>query len=62
MLYCINLKTSQIHVLGCRHIAQKNIDKNFLGRFKNPDEAIIDAKGKGFMNAKLCSNCCSIDN
>lgn len=60
MLYCIDLKTSQVHVLGCRHIPQKSVDKSFLGRFGNPNDAVSDAKSKGFSNANGCLHCCSM--
>ncbi len=59
MLYCIVIKTSVIHVLGCPDISRKNVDKNFLGRFNNPNDAVTDAKFKGFLNANGCSRCCS---
>ncbi|WP_028855747.1 hypothetical protein [Psychrilyobacter atlanticus] len=59
MLYCIDLKTNQVHILGCRHIPKKNVDKNFLGRFDNPNDAITDAGLKGYTNVNSCSDCCS---
>jgi len=59
MLYCIDLKTSIVHVLGCQHIPQKHETKKFLGRFNNPNDAVTDAKSKGYSNANGCSHCCS---
>ena len=58
MLYCIDLKTSVVHVLGCQHIPQKNKDKGFLDRFDNPNDAVADAKLKRFSNADSCFHCC----
>ncbi len=58
MLYCIDLKTSVVHVLGCRYIPQKKQDKGFLNRFDNCKDAVADAKLKGFSNANACSHCC----
>lgn len=58
MLYCIDLNTSQVHVLGCRYIPQKNKDKGFLGRFDNPNDAVATAKLRGFSNAHSCLHCC----
>ncbi|MEI6857340.1 hypothetical protein [Psychrilyobacter sp.] len=59
MLYCIDLKTNIIHVLGCPYIPPRNGEKNFLGRFDNLNDALIEAKFKGFLNANGCSHCCS---
>lgn len=58
MLYCIDLKTNEIHVLGCRYIPSKHQDKSFLGRFNNPNDAIAEAKFKGFLDVNACFYCC----
>jgi len=59
MFYCIiDLKTSVVHVLGCQHIPQKYENKIFIGRFDNLDDAVADAKLKGFLNADSCLHCC----
>lgn len=59
MLYCIDIKKNVVHVLGCRHIPQRDENKIFLNRFKNPKDAVADAKAKGFFKAKACSHCSS---
>ena len=59
MLYCIDLKTSEVHVLGCPHISPKKEKKCFLDRFNNANDAVIDAKTKGYSVANGCSHCCS---
>ena len=63
MLYCIDIKTSQVHVLGCPQISHKSKKKNedivFLERFANPNDAVTDSKAKGYLEANGCSHCCS---
>lgn len=59
MLYCIDLKTSEVHVLGCPYIPHKTENKIFLGRFDKPYDAVTDAKFKNFPNANGCFHCCS---
>ncbi|MGB6129148.1 MAG: hypothetical protein WBG30_10385 [Psychrilyobacter sp.] len=62
MLYCIDVKTSQVHVLGCPEITRKGKKKNeniiFLERFNNPNDAVIDSKLKGYSEANGCIHCC----
>lgn len=58
MLYCLDLKTNEIHVLGCSHIPHKNIDKVFLERFNNPNDAVTYAESIGYTKAFACIYCC----
>ena len=59
MLYCIDLKTSVVHVLGCPHIRPKKEEKCFLSRFNSANDAVTDAKSKGYSEANGCFHCCS---
>lgn len=58
MLYCIDLKTSAVHILGCSHTPHKNAEKTYLGRFDNPNDAVADAESKGYSKAFACIYCC----
>lgn len=57
IFYFIDTKTQKIHLKQCEFLSKKN--KFFLGFHNNLESVVITAISEGYINAKICSYCCT---
>ena len=54
--YLINRRSEEVHTLGCRTLPAEH-NRVYLGEFSRCQEAVAEAKRRGFAGADGCGNC-----